>query len=341
MPLRIDAAALSLTACLLSGAAALADPTITEFDGPGADSTYVSGIGKGGDISGLYVKDGAATGYILHGDGSFLFLDGSSYPQAINASGETAGDTQDKNAFVASADGTVTTFLPPGAGKFGATAFAIDAKGDVAGTFVDDKVVSHGFLRGKGGDIVTFDAPGASTKQQSGTYVTALASGGIVAGYALDDKRAGHGFLRAADGSFTVIEVDGAGGGSHQGTQVLCVSANGITGGFYKNSNRAFHAFVRDGAGNVTTFDVPGAQNTVVTGVNNKGAAVGTYNSGGGPTHGFERLPSGHIVTIDAPDAGSASDGGTFPTGINDRGEIAGYYIGTDDNQHGFFRTKS
>jgi hypothetical protein len=343
--MRRDIGTLALTASIVCAGSALADPTITEFDVPGAHSTHVSAIGNGGDVTGVYGrKNGAGFGFVRKSDGSFLsFGQADARPVAINASGETAGYRQDaiNDAFVASADGTVTSFLPPGAGRFGGSATGIDSKGNVAGNFYDANTVAHGFLRSKSGHIVTFDAPGAGTQVQSGTFVTGLASGGIVAGYVLDDSNVYHGFLRAKDGTFTTIDVPGAGGDPFEGTHVFCVSANGTVGGNYGDAQKVYHGFLRDIAGNVTTFDVTRSISTTVYGVNSKGVAVGNFGTEDGPTHGFERLPSGNIVTINAPDAGHASDDGTFPDGINDHGEVAGGYNKKSGNSRGFLWTNN
>jgi hypothetical protein len=330
-----------LAASVTCGAAALADPTITEFDAPGAHTTNVNGIGNGGDISGVYVlPNGTAVGYVRKSGGSFVFFDQpTALPQAVNAKGETAGTMQDASddAFFADADGTVSAFRPPDWGRFFAVADAIDSKGNVAGSYYDTDLISRGFLRSRGGHIVSFDAPGAGTKSERGTFVTGLASGGIAAGYVVDNSNADHGFLRAKDGSFTTIDIAGA---TTKGTHVLCMSANATVGGYYWKSRGVAHGFLRDLAGNITTFNARNAVSTVVQGVNSKGFAVGYWAPAEGAPHGFVRTPAGHIVTFDAPDAGTAPGQGTFPTGINDKGEIAGYYTDAADIQHGFFRTR-
>jgi hypothetical protein len=335
---------MTLAASVACSASALADPTITEFDAPGAHSTHVYGIGNGGDITGVYVlENGAGVGFVRKSDGSFVSFDQpTALPQAVNANGETTGYLNDAsdNAFFAGADGTVSAFLPPDWGRFYAVANAIDAKGNVAGDYYDTHLISRGFVRNRGGHIVTFDAPGTVTKIEKGTFVTGLAANGTASGYVHDDTNTFHSFLRARDGTFTAIDIAGAGAGAEQGTRAPCMSANGAVGGYYKKSRAAAHGFLRDSAGNFTLFDVRHVISTVVNGVNSKGFAVGYYVMEEGPAHGFERLPSGHIVRIDAPDAGTAPDEGTVAVAINDRGEVAGYYSDSAGNQHGFFRTK-
>jgi hypothetical protein len=69
-----------------------------------------------------------------------------------------------------------------------------------------------------------------------------------------------------------------------------------------------------------TTIDFPGADSTIVTGINNKGDIVGAYLISG-TGHGF-LLSGGNYTTIDFP--GSTS---TLVMGINDQGDMSGYYF--------------
>ncbi len=71
-----------------------------------------------------------------------------------------------------------------------------------------------------------------------------------------------------------------------------------------------------------TTIDVPGAQSTVVTGINNAGAVVGSTSDG----VGFIRAANGTITTFLGP-GGAALPGGSNGLsvyGINDSGEVSG-----------------
>ena len=336
--------ALAAMTMLLIGTSAFAKPTIVEFDVPNADQgTYVSAIGKKGDVSGVYVAQGKASGYTRHRNGSISYLDPTRtiLPEAINQHAETAGYTLDaqSDAFVADADGNITTFSAPGASaSVGTSAEAIDAKGDVAGYFGGDNFVYHGFLRSKRGKFKTFDAPGAGTGSRQGTFVYGLTPDGIAGGYTLDGANVYHGFLRAPDGSFTGIDVSGAGSGAKQGTRVLCMNASGTVGGYYKNSGDVQHGFLRDIEGNFTIVDVAGALATVVKAVNKKGVAAGFYTDKNGIGHGFVRTVAGKISAIDAPDAGASAGTGTTATAIDDKGEIAGYYLDDASGQHGFIR---
>jgi hypothetical protein len=218
--------ALAAITVLFLGSSAFAKPTIVEFDVPNADQgTYVSAIDGKGDVSGVYIEQGKASGYTRHKNGSIAYLDPTRriLPETINQHAQTAGYTLDSNsdAFVADADGNITTFSAPGASAtVGTSAAAIDAAGNVAGYFGGADFVYHGFLRSKRGRFTTFDAPGAGTNSRQGTFVYGLTADGIAGGYTLDNSGVYHSFLRAPDASFTIVDVSGA----QQGTRVLCMT---------------------------------------------------------------------------------------------------------------------
>ncbi|MEM7351593.1 MAG: hypothetical protein AAF657_12430 [Acidobacteriota bacterium] len=92
--------------------------------------------------------------------------------------------------------------------------------------------------------------------------------------------------------------------------------------------------FELDGA-TYTWVEFPGADQTVIRGVNNAGDVVGEYENPGGERRGFARF-DGSFVTIDVPLATS-----TRARGINDQGEIVGTWNDDSDMRHGFVRESS
>jgi hypothetical protein len=65
----------------------------------------------------------------------------------------------------------VTSFDATDAGIGAATGtvgVSIDTAGDVAGTFIDNNFVGHGFLRSANGTITEFDAPDAGNSATRG-----------------------------------------------------------------------------------------------------------------------------------------------------------------------------
>ena len=68
--------------------------------------------------------------------------------------------------------------------------------GVIDGYYVDASGVAHGFLRAIGGQITTFNAPGAGTASGQGTFIGPINPAGAIAGYFLDGSNVYHGYLR-------------------------------------------------------------------------------------------------------------------------------------------------
>lgn len=250
------------------------------------------------------------------------------------------------------------TIAPTGARS--STAFGINARGDVVGTFVDQNFVQHGFLLSQG-EFTVIDFPEAQ-----GTIARGIGpSGDIVGSYWLPGDNpllAARGFLRTRRGEFFNVRY-GAPDPQYQweiaqrilpdGTIVGCrhdhdqmVSMRGITIG--KDGASEIDAFgsMNNGAtpdlrlivgfwfnmmdnqqqsytienGVFSSFMVPGSNLTNAWDVNPDGAIVGVYRVGT-TTRGF--LKTGETyTTIHYP--GSAL---TRTFGINAGGDIVGNYV--------------
>src|SRR5512132_1974576 len=92
------------------------------------------------------------------------------------------------------------TTIPTPLGTLSSTAFGINARGEVVGTFVDQSFVQHGFLLSKG-EFTVIDFPGAQ-----GTIARGIGpSGEIVGNYWLPGDNAllaARGFLRTKKAEF-------------------------------------------------------------------------------------------------------------------------------------------
>jgi probable HAF family extracellular repeat protein len=96
------------------------------------------------------------------------------------------------------------------------------------------------------------------------------------------------------------------------------------------------HGFLRRPNGTVTTIDIPGASNTTVYGINNRGAVVGAYSGADGKEHGF-LLERGQVTVIDPPESPEDPAAiNTAATDINDRGQIVGFYADAKGTYHGY-----
>ena len=149
-------------------------------------------------------------------------------------------DSPDSNPATA----TFITFDVPGAATI--VPYSINDGGTVTGDYTGGSTLAvHGFLRGPGGALITFDAPGAGTGLLQGTRPESINSGGTVTGYYLDANNAYHGFLRGLGGAFTSIDVPGAGTGSFQGTVPESINSSGTVTGYYRDTNNMDHGFLR------------------------------------------------------------------------------------------------
>ena len=126
------------------------------------------------------------------------------------------------HGFVRGADGTITEFDAPGAGKNGWLAslsvkaggppaqgtgsFSINDAGDIAGIYVDTNVVYHGFVRAANGAITEFDVPGAGTGMLQGTTGFSINDEGNIAGTFLDASNVAHGYV-ATGGAAPALEL--------------------------------------------------------------------------------------------------------------------------------------
>jgi hypothetical protein len=350
---RIDAVNLSLTLALSALAMpATAKPKIIEFDPKHALQTGVlsNSPNSHGNVVGIYGTKDTNLAFIRKRNGKIAEIGQALVqpnPSAINARNTITGKDAHKHGFIIAQDGTTTSFDVTGSdgSGYGTSPRAIDSKGNIAGFYSEPLELNlHGFVRNTSGHFVHFDAPGAGTDTDQGTYALAIDPKFGVAGYCTDTNSVFHGFVRAPDGTFTMINIDGAGSGSRQGTVVAAINASGTTVGNFTSSDGAVHGFLRKANGEVSVIDVNGAgsgsgQGTVVIGINAGSVTTGYFVDPSGGEHGFVRSANGKITVIDAPDAAPGPGVGTVAHGINDDGEIAGYYYGSDQTYHGFFRT--
>jgi hypothetical protein len=225
----------------------------------------------------------------------------------------------------------------------GTVPFANNDAGAIVGTYTDQYIVPHGFVRAPNGIVTSFDAPGAGLGHglNEGTVAYSINTQGVIDGEFQDSQLVFHGFLRSVAGTFTTIDVPGAGGGPNQGTVTWDVNGSGSTTGYFVDPSGVFHGFVRSAVGTVTPFDPTGSVFTEVcaeTCINDAGAITGFYDDANGVVHGFLRRPSGSIVPIDAPGAGTGSGQGTIAASINPAGGITGYFADANSQLHGFVR---
>jgi hypothetical protein len=239
--------------------------------------------------------------------------------------------------------GTGTAVSASCGGYCGTFAYANNDEGTVVGTYTDEYVVPHGFLRTPEGHFVSFDAPGAGLGHydDEGTVAYTINDFGVIAGQYQDSGLLFHAFIRYPNGSFVTFESPSAGTGAYTGTFAFSINIEGETAGVYYDAQGAEHGFVRSREGKVTEFDPPNSQGTMVceeTCLNVEGTTVGFFYDSTATIHGFLRARSGAITVFDAPGAGTGNYTGTVAASITDEGEIAGYFVDASNIYHGFVR---
>lgn len=157
----------------------LVDGSFTTIDAPDATETIANGINARGDIVGNWEDSaGVDYGYVLPAYGPFTVID---YPdpgviltiaRGINAAGDIVGqyDTSEKRyGYLLSRAGVFTsidigTQGPP---PFGTSAFSINERGDIVGSYFDGAI--HGYLLPHGAITHTqLDVPGGINTQARG-----------------------------------------------------------------------------------------------------------------------------------------------------------------------------
>ncbi|HEX4079280.1 MAG TPA: hypothetical protein VHX61_10475 [Rhizomicrobium sp.] len=184
-----------------------ADGTITTFDAPDASDILPFAINDRGAITGYAIGDDHHYhGFLRTSRGKLSSFDvpdaDDTYAVAINRDGAITGDYDDSDGthgFVRDPGGSYTTFDIPDVNDAAVAPAAINASGEIAGTWQStDNYTFHGFVRTVDGTITTLSLG-------SNTYATAIDDSGAIAGY-YDSQ----GFVLAPDGDITALNYPGA-----------------------------------------------------------------------------------------------------------------------------------
>jgi hypothetical protein len=305
-----------------------ANGTITTFDAPGATTgkkqgTFVTATDTAGDIAGYFTAATENYGFVRASNGtiSTFVVSTGGWPGegtevlGINSVGAVTGEDQNNEVgYVRSPDGTITSF----SGNNSTVGIAINTAGVVAGRYIDNNCISHGFTRAANGTTTTFDPSGVATAHPCanygdfGTLPTSIDTAGDIAGTYTDVNGARHGFVRTANGTITTFDAPGADTGpcATSGMGVLICGTGGFAMddamnivGVYVDANNVSHGFLRSGAsGAFTSFDAPGAgtgsyEGTGAFAINAAGAIAGTYIDANSVLHGFVGTPAPAATT--------------------------------------------
>jgi probable HAF family extracellular repeat protein len=259
-------------------------------------------------------------------------------------------------------------FIVPGASS--TTAFGVNGRGEIVGSFKDASGRTHGFVR-RDGKFTSIDYPEAVVTQARGISP----AGDVVGAYRLagEPEVSLHGYVLTAQARFVPVNVPGHAssvavrrladgtiiGCYHDADQMNTMHGMTLAGerlagfdrpasmhtgatpdgktivGFYSdmaNGNRGRGYVVE--ASTFTPFDVPESTSTSAQDVNASGAIVGVYQAASGPVHGFVRA-GGAYTTLDVPDAKE-----TRAFGINDAGVVVGSFVDAAGTTLGFVATR-
>ena len=330
---------------VLHGFVRAADGTFSTFDAPSAAKTsgrgtIPIGINSAGDVTGVSIDSNTVShGFLRAPDGTLTSFDApgagtvanrGTIPMAINDAGQVVGFYANGSlsvdsvyhGFLRAHSGAITVIDDPKAGtvqdpntgrKQGTQPFAINAAGEISGSFVDANMERHGFFRTASGAFSNFDPHNAGTsttgkhESMNGTAAAAIDSSGVIAGGYTDTSDLRHGFIRAAGGTITVFDPVGssAGPGILQGTLARSIDPTGeYIGGFFADSSGLMHGFVRKSDGTTTVIDAPSAggvgtsiaPGTATFAVNEYGEATGAYADANGSYHGFLYKPASTVA---------------------------------------------
>ncbi|HJT53818.1 MAG TPA: hypothetical protein VJ848_08200 [Candidatus Angelobacter sp.] len=190
-------------------------------------------------------------------------------------------------------------------------AAALNDLGGIAGTFVDSKNVSHGFLLFQG-KLTTFRFP-----HSSGTTVSDMSRNGIIVGdfsVAGDPKL--HHYMAHA-GGFHEIALPGH---PNADFTVTGVNANGDVVGTINSDTPPSNGYVLHN-GKVTLLSFPGADVTQPTSINDQGVVVGGYLVQGVNSNPAFMWKDGVFSNIKPPD--SIPEPFVFPSKISNSGVVA------------------
>jgi Glycosyl hydrolases family 25 len=209
-------------------------------------------------------------------------------------------------------------------GSFSTYGMSINPSGTITGYYIDqNNSATHAFIRYPAGNVVSFDAPGASTEAVS------INPAGTVTGFYTDSVNSAviHGFVRESNGNMISFDPTGS-----IATLPISINPSGTIAGSYSDG-RNKHGFIRDRQGNISAFDAPGGTFTSPASINADGTVTGGYVVEPLQLHGFTRDSKGTFTQFDPP--GSTD---TAPSSINDDGVITGIYQAENFEMHSFVR---
>jgi uncharacterized membrane protein len=224
-----------------------------------------------------------------------------------------AGATTGKCAF------QKLTFPPPAANG---TPVALNDLGGIAGSFLDSRNVSHGFLLYQG-KLTTFMFPGSS-----GTTVTDMSRNGIIVGdFSVAGDPRGHHYMVHA-GGFHEITLPGH---PNADFTVTGVNANGDVVGTINSETLPANGYVLHN-GKITLLLVPGSDVTLPTSINDQGVVVGGSLAQFVNSNPAFMWKNGVFSNVIPP----GSIGFVNAAKVSNSGAVVGFFQAADTHSEGF-----
>ncbi|HYM78733.1 MAG TPA: hypothetical protein VE377_22370 [Candidatus Dormibacteraeota bacterium] len=233
-----------------------------------------------------------------------------------------------------------TSFDAPHAGTGadqGTYPVGINVNGVIAGLYIDNGNVKHGFLRQPNGTFTEFSPPHMADVNIYGLNrqgeVIGIGSTVLIPPYLYS------GFLRNPNGSYAIFAPTGA-----KYTVPLGINDSGAIVGYYYDAAGTYHGFLRTVGNGITVIDNPDASTgsgngTRASAINANGTIAGYYTDiNTGTQRGFIRDSSGNFTNFDV-----AAISPVYPQvpSINLSGEVAGTYSDASNDIAGFVRDAS
>lgn len=313
-------AALSAGPAVAATGTAAAPPggqlTFTDFVIPGAQYTHVTGVSDSGKIAGYYGDATGQHGFIdNHGQITKVDAPGATitYLTAINDAGVVTGAYWDgsdviEHGFIRDANGAFTPLdepdVTPG-DQWGTYPGGVSNSGVVVGYYfttdfdgliypdgtTGSSITPHGFTWQRG-QFTTYDAPGAAGPiANSGvTELLGISDSGAMVGsanYMLSaDMGTGLGFV-VTRGNFRTFSGPISRSNWCGWVSPAAINDAGTIAGDSGNGCGGMHEAWLLNGDVFTSVDYPGATQTVVSSINNKGVIGGTWTSDTGQVDGF------------------------------------------------------
>jgi probable HAF family extracellular repeat protein len=144
---------------------------------------------------------------------------------------------------------------------------------------------------------------------------------GVAVGNAFEGSTAVAWIWDLATLSYSFFTVPGA---VQYTTSPSCINDKNQIAGYYVDASGTYQGFIYE-YGTYTIVTVPGAADTYLDGINNRGTIQGQIYDAALVAEGFVGSSGGRFTIVNYPGAGA-----TAIVGINDRGDLCGSYGGAD-----------